>query len=141
MDFRTRGVATLDLIFTNVSDQFLPPLQQSQIGRSYHLAILFKPKVVNVTKVIVKKTLVRKFTAGNKARFSDDVKQRDWVSLVSDCTVEEGTTKLENQLTLLFNRFFHSAPSASPQGISLGSQLQLNSLLTTETGPIKRIRP
>jgi hypothetical protein len=106
VDFATRGVNTLDQIFSNFAiDQkasAFPPL-----GRSDHCVIFWSPSPV-VNKCVTKRT-VRKFSKANIARFRFFVSSTNWLSLVnSSDDLDVSTSLFMNSLTHLFDLCFPS---------------------------------
>ena len=55
----TRGDNTLDLIFTNISKYYNVPTTQAPLGTSDHLIILWNSKVIEKSKNVTRKVLVR----------------------------------------------------------------------------------
>jgi hypothetical protein len=77
----TRGDNTLDLIFTNISKYYNVPTTQAPLGTSDHLIILWKSKVIEKSKYVTRKVLVRPIKESGLEAFGQWLSTHQWTAV------------------------------------------------------------
>ena len=88
VNFPTRGVATLDLILTNINDFYDPPIKRPPLGLSDHLSKEIQPREscsMNGTKIKIKSRDVRPSKRAAMATYLQQVDVCPLIGAVDTC--------------------------------------------------------
>ena len=145
--FPTHGQATLDLIITDLSQQYLSPQPLPPMGRSNHLSVLWNPApTLSTPKATVTKTH-RPMPDSAMREFGQWVVQHTWTEVTAVDDVHDKWRNYTRTTTEAFHRFFpvksfpvhHSdAPWITPRIKRLISQR--DRAFHTDTALYKRAR-
>ncbi|MEL7521053.1 MAG: endonuclease/exonuclease/phosphatase family protein, partial [Cyanobacteria bacterium J06553_1] len=94
----TRGISTLDYIFTNGSHWYNNPVSLPPLGRSDHNAVLWVPLSLQPTKQAPKIRSIRKFPDSRLREFGTWITHHDWDEVISSPNVDAKVREFQNTL-------------------------------------------
>jgi len=110
VDFPTHGQTTLDLIITDLSQQYTPPQPLPPMGRSSHLSVLWAPILTtSLPKTTITKTH-RPLPDSAIRRFGQWIVQHPWTEVTA---VDDVNTKWLNYTRTTTEAFHHFFPVKS----------------------------
>ena len=110
VDFPTHQQATLDLIITDLSQQYLSPRSLPPMGRSTHRAILWTPTPTTSRPRSAVTTTHRPMPDSAMREFGQWVTQHQWTEVLEE---EDVHTKWQNYVSTTTEAFHHYFPAKS----------------------------
>ena len=103
----TRNNASLDLIYTNMSDVYYEPTVEPALGLSDHQVVVCQPKPSFALQPAKKHTrVIRRFLPQAKAAFKDELQEVDWTPLYQCIPCSDKYDQFETTIISLVDRHF-----------------------------------
>ena len=104
VNFHTRGTSILDNCLTNHPELFNDPLHFQRLIKTDHWGVILPPG--NKIKPIRSKCCFRDFREHHKIKFTSELEDFDWISVINALDVEIATSILNMELHNLMDKCF-----------------------------------